>query len=127
MPHQPPPVSRRRFLASTAASAAALALRPVFAQDAAPKLDLSFWHVSDTHFLADATQPGKLDDASRALNAHLIDLLNTLPGTELPQSVGGGALPKPVGVIHTGDMIDTGDKNGAKFADMQKTEWAAYE
>src|SRR3954464_169382 len=101
-------VSRRQFLAgSAAAGASALLLRDGFADTLATKTDVSFWHVSDTHFYADETNIERINAQSLAVNDRGIELLNTLPGTELPASVGGGVLPKPIGVIHTGDTIDS--------------------
>jgi cytolysin (calcineurin-like family phosphatase) len=34
---------------------------------------------------------------------------------------------EPRGVIHAGDVIDSGDKGGATHAEMQRTEWRAFE
>jgi cytolysin (calcineurin-like family phosphatase) len=122
-------LSRRRFLARSAAAAASAFALPGCLVQVPPKsqgINLAFWHVSDTHFLADVANPGRVDPASLSLNAYLIELLNTLPGSDLPANVGGGTLAKPVGVIHTGDLIDSGDKVGAKYDQMQQTEWATY-
>jgi cytolysin (calcineurin-like family phosphatase) len=119
-------VSRRQFLATTAGAACFLAARPAYSDAPPSKLDLSFWHVSDTHFYADENNLDRIDPQSLAVNDRVIHLLNTLPGSELPASVGGGVLPKPIGVIHTGDTIDSGDKQGGVHPRMQRTEWAAY-
>jgi cytolysin (calcineurin-like family phosphatase) len=119
-------VSRRGFLAGSAGVASAFLLRDLIADTPAAKTDLSFWHVSDTHFYADETNIERIDAQSLAVNDRVIELLNTLPGSELPASVGGGVLPKPIGVIHTGDTIDSGDKQNGDYPKMQRTEWAAY-
>lgn len=121
-----PALSRREFLAAGAGAACSLLTPNLPAETGSSKLDLSFWHVSDTHFYADEMNPDRIDSQSAEVNDRVIKLLNTLPGTELPASVGGGVLPRPVGVIHTGDMIDSGDKSGGIHTKMQQTEWAAY-
>jgi cytolysin (calcineurin-like family phosphatase) len=127
-------VSRRGFLGSAAGLAATSLLgRAPFcraddapAQVAKPKVDVAFWQVSDTHLLADVDDLSRLDEMSSSINEEVVRLLNTLPGTELPPNVGGGALPKPVAVIHTGDVIDSGNKYSEPFVEMQRTEWRAY-
>jgi predicted phosphodiesterase len=112
-------LDRRRFLA---ASAAAL---PAFARAAEAKADeaVAFFLVGDTHFLAEKMEPAKLDARSARVTSGLVDVLNTLPGTEIPKAAGGGTVLAPRGVIHAGDCIDTGDKADTK---MQATEWAAF-
>src|SRR5262249_25344349 len=52
--------------------------------------------------------------------------LNKLPGTPFPEAVGGGTVPAPRGVLHGGDLIDSGDRNGDVYPRMHKTEWDAY-
>jgi predicted phosphodiesterase len=108
------------------ASAAAAAGLPAWLQAGAPNATdypVAFFLVGDTHFLANKEEPAKLDDRSAAVTGRLVDLLNTLPGTEIPQDAGGGKVLAPRGVIHAGDCIDTGDKSNVK---MQETEWAAF-
>lgn len=116
------PVSRRGFLA---ASAATLAL-PAVARPADPKPaddPVAFFLVGDTHFLANKDDTAKLDERSAAVTGRLVDLLNKLPGQDIPKEAGGGKVLAPRGVIHAGDCIDTGDKANTK---MQETEWAAF-
>jgi predicted phosphodiesterase len=84
---------------------------------------VSFFLVGDTHFLANKEDPARLDERSAAVTARLVDVLNALPGTEIPAFAGGGTVLAPRGVIHAGDCIDTGDK--ADVA-MQRTEWSAF-
>ncbi|MFM8470813.1 MAG: metallophosphoesterase [Limisphaerales bacterium] len=114
--------SRRQFLAALGATAAAAALP---ARADTPPLT-SFFVVSDTHFLADKNQPGQLDANSASDNRRLVDTLNRLPGTAFSEAVGGGTVPVPMGVLHSGDVIDTGDKSGPTQEAMQRTEWAAF-
>jgi predicted phosphodiesterase len=117
----PRPVCRRGFLAS----AATLAI-PAVAKPAEPKAKddpVAFFLVGDTHFLADKDDTAKLDARSAAVTGRLVDVLNKLPGQDIPKEAGGGKVLAPRGVIHAGDCIDTGDKANTK---MQETEWAAF-
>ncbi|MBM4154440.1 MAG: hypothetical protein FJ221_05360 [Lentisphaerae bacterium] len=61
--------------------------------------DLTFFHVSDTHY--GLSEPGDL-----AMTA-LVDAMNALPGTAYPTNL-GGVVARPRGVIHTGDMTNDG-------------------
>lgn len=110
-------VTRRQFLAATAAGAIAADLRP--------KDDevVVFFLVGDTHFLANQGTLSRLDERSAAITGRLIDTLNRLPGTAIPARAGGGTVRAPRGVIHAGDCIDSGDKADLR---MQRTEWAAF-
>jgi cytolysin (calcineurin-like family phosphatase) len=49
-----------------------------------------------------------------------------LPGSEISAAAGGGRVIKPRGLIHCGDIIDTGDKNGGPHLQMQQTEFARF-
>jgi predicted phosphodiesterase len=115
-------LTRRQFVA-TAVTGAAL---PVWlrADEPKPKDEpVAFFLVGDTHFLADKEDTAKLDERSKLVTGRLIDLLNKLPGTDIPRAAGGGTVLAPRGVIHAGDCIDTGDKANVK---MQETEWAVF-
>jgi len=87
---------------------------------------VGFFFVSDTHYLAMKDEPARIDERSAAVTGRLIDTLNTLPGTAIPAAAGGGVVAPPRGVIHGGDLIDSGDKVGPAYAAMQATEWEAY-
>ena len=115
-------LTRRQFVAGAAAGAALPArLR---ADEPKPKDEpVAFFLVGDTHFLADKEDTAKLDERSKLITGRLVDLLNKLPGTDLPRAAGSGKVLAPRGVIHAGDCIDTGDKANVK---MQETEWAAF-
>ena len=116
MPHT---LSRREFVASAVAFPALLHF-----QEPTPKDDgVAFFLIGDTHFLANKDDTAKLDTRSAAVTARLVDVLNQLPGSEIPQTAGGGKVRIPRGVIHAGDCIDTGDKANVK---MQQSEWAAF-
>ena len=115
--------TRRRFLQSSLAAAAA----PVLAAPAKAADSFWFFVVGDTHFLADAAQPQRLQAASEAVTRGLIETLNHLPGTPISEEAGGGVVGVPEGLIHCGDLIDSGDKSEPGFLRMQATEWDAYE
>ena len=116
-------LSRRTFLQQAGLALAGAAL-PAYAAGSAPLA--SFFVVGDTHFLADKTEPGRMNPNSAAYTHRLVDTLNRLPGTEISGEAGGGKVAVPNGVLHVGDIIDTGDKTGPTPAAMQRTEWAAY-
>ncbi len=116
------PLDRRHFLAAAVAAALPHTGR---AAPAGPKDEVvAFFLVADTHYLADREAPGKLDRRSAAFTARLVDVLNRLPGTAIPEEAGGGTVLAPRGVIHAGDCIDTGDRAGN--VKMHATEWAAF-
>lgn len=91
-----------------------------------PDSSLSFFHIGDTHYLANLQNPSEIDTRSREVCSRLIDTLNQLPGTSIPETAGGGIVKKPLGVIHAGDIIDSGDKRGITFEKMQHTEFATF-
>jgi len=128
-------LTRRRFLQLSAASAGAgaFALYPARAEDAitsssaaAPKDGADFFVIGDTHYLAQAENPSALDQTSRGYSERLIGWLNKLPNTEIPVEAGGGKVLIPRGVIHVGDMTDSGEREEGPSIPMQSTEWAAW-
>lgn len=121
-------MNRRTFLQTSGAALATACLPRLGAAEepSRPKVSASFFLVGDTHLLADETDPFLMDEDSLACNRGLIDTLNRLPGTELPAGVGGGRLPAVAGLLHAGDLVDTGDKSGPVNLEMQRTEWASY-
>lgn len=119
--------ARRQFLASGSAAAAAFAMgRPLLAADATKDQPTAFFLIGDTHYLAEKESPAHLDERSAAVTRGLIDTLNRLPGEKIPAEAGGGTVAAPQGVIHAGDVIDTGDKSGPVHEKMQQTEWDAF-
>lgn len=124
------PLTRRAFLHQTAtgATAAAVGLQTLSAalSDDASAAEVAFFVVGDTHYLANREQPSKIDAKSAEVCGRLVETLNQLAGTEIPEAAGGGKVLAPVGVIHVGDVIDTGDKNGTAQTVMQKTELARF-
>ncbi|MDF1845262.1 MAG: metallophosphoesterase [Rubripirellula sp.] len=119
-----PSVSRRDILA---ASAAAVATTGNCFGKEPPRDPVAFFLVGDTHYFANKEKPGQLDERSRRITTGLINTLNTLQGTAISAAAGGGTVAMPRGVIHAGDLIDSGDKNGQLWEAMQKTEWQAFE
>ncbi len=120
--------SRRAFLAKTAiGSAACWSAENIRlpAQESTP--EIAFFVVGDTHYLANLNQPGEMDATSAIVCGRLVDRLNELPGATIPPAARGGVVvAKPAGLIHAGDIIDTGDKQGGVTRTMQETEWAAF-
>jgi len=135
-PNQTPPAAasraewtRRTFLRTGLAAFGAGIGLPLqsMAAPATASRDLAFFIVSDTHYEAILETPDKLDDERHALNQRVVDLLNKLPGQSLPDSMGGGTIKPIRGVLHLGDMIDSGDKgSGAVSLQRQDTEWKAF-
>ena len=121
------PLSRRELLrrGALATAGAAIGARGLHAW-AQRDDDLAFFIISDTHMLADATMPSRVDAERFAMNERLIDLLNTLPGQPLPSSLGGGVVQRPRVVLHLGDIADSGDKRDATHDAITRTEFVAH-
>ncbi len=118
--------SRREFLGRTALGVAGISLLPhrgLTAAESSPAT--SFFLVGDTHYCADAIETSAMSATSADVNARLVEWLNKLPGTELPQEIGGGMMAAPHGIVHAGDLVDNGDKGPARV-DMAETELTAF-
>ncbi len=118
-------IDRRRFLGSSLLASSSLA----FARDfelKVPDPSAAWFLIGDTHYLANIENPEKMDEASQATNQNLIDQLNRLPGSLIPENAGGGSVAQTSGVIHAGDLIDSGDKDSPNHRKMQRTEWSNY-
>jgi Calcineurin-like phosphoesterase len=117
-------LNRRHFL--SAVTATSLASRAVSAEAALPlAATASFFLVGDTHYCSDDVENGAMSATSVDMGARLIDWMNRLPGTAIPDKAGGGTVPVPHGVIHAGDLVENGDK-GARLHSRAETEMAAY-
>lgn len=119
-------LSRRAFLARSGgliAASCSITAANTWAADSAP---LAFFVGGDTHYLANVDAPTRMAPKSAAVCGRLVDTYNRLPGTAIPAEAGCGTVGKAAGLIHTGDIIDTGDKNGSQQEQMQRTEWAAF-
>ena len=121
-------LSRRQFLGLSAAGLAGGTLPAQVLAAGAPANDdiVSFFLIGDTHYLANRDQAKQLTATSRLLTTRLVDWLNRLPGTAISEKAGGGKVATPRGLIHAGDLIDSGDRTGKNFVRMQETELAAY-
>ncbi len=123
--------TRRQFLRDFSLATTSLALVPsALADEGAGKPGVetaSFFLVGDTHYRADDEGGIRMDEDSAAYNARLVDWMNRLPGTTVPDLAGGGTLAVPHGVIHAGDLVDSGDKGKAKekVAEAEMTAWMA--
>jgi len=123
-------LTRRHFLQLTATAAGSLIFAPAHRLLGRPipaaTEGISFFMIGDTHYLAAQEKPEELDDVSRGYTSGLIDWLNRLPGTKWPETAGGGTIPEPRGLIHAGDLIDSGNAKDATHQAMQQTEMAAF-
>jgi predicted phosphodiesterase len=123
-------LNRRQFLQEAAgavlSSSSLACLFPARTARPSEQNIISFFAIGDTHFFANEQSPDERQEASVQVCGRLIETLNLLPGTEIPQAAGGGKVGDVRGVIHAGDIIDTGDKRGAVQERMQRTEWDAY-
>ncbi len=88
----------------------------------------SFLVVGDPQYLAEKSHsPKRLDPYSETANSRAIALLKSFPGRSIPEDHGGGKVSGEIlGLINTGDLIDSADKNGANYPAMQKFEWERY-
>lgn len=88
----------------------------------------SFLVAGDPQYLAEkAESPDRLDPYSEEANSRAITLLKNFAGRAIPEKHGGGKVSnKILGLINTGDLIDSADKNGANYPAMQEFEWARY-
>lgn len=101
-------------------SAAAAPVMPAPAEGTA-----SFFLVGDTHYCADEVETSAMRARSVDVTGRLVGWLNELPGTAVPAEAGGGAVARPHGVIHAGDIVDNGDK-GPRCYPMAETEMKAF-
>lgn len=118
---------RREFLAGSLASAA-LALRTGRAAEPATTASdrVAFFFVSDTHYLSQPDGSAMLPE-STAITTRLVETLNKLPGTPIDEKAGGGTVQAPLGVLHGGDVIDSGNAFDPQHEKMQEVEWRAFE
>ena len=71
--------------------------------------------------------PQKLDMYSEHANSRFISLVSNFSGTAIPEKFGGGSVSKNIlGMIVTGDLIDSADKNGGFYPAMQRFEWQRF-
>lgn len=86
----------------------------------------AFFVVGDPQYHAEKGQP-RLDPFSEAANQRGLDVLLALPGKTIGEQAGGGRVAKDIlAVLATGDLIDSGDKNGRAYEAMQRVEWQRF-
>lgn len=88
----------------------------------------AFIVIGDSQYLAEkSNSPRKLDPYSEAANSRGIEILKSFSGSTIPEELGGGVVSSNIlGVINTGDLIDSADKNGGPYPAMQEFEWRRY-
>lgn len=88
----------------------------------------SFLVAGDPQYLAGKSHsPTGLDPYSEAANSRAIHILSEFSGRPIPRKHGGGKVsPNILGLINTGDLIDSADKAGGSFPAMQKFEWERF-
>jgi len=93
-----------------------------------PANRIAFLVCGDPQYLAEHTEtPAKLDPLSEQANSRFVEIVNALPGTGLPETMGGGTVARDLhGLIVTGDLIDSLDKNGGHYPAMQRFEWQRF-
>ncbi len=87
-----------------------------------------FLVAGDPQYLAEKTaSPSRLDPYSEAANRRAIALLQEFAGRSIPKDHGSGTVSKRIlGLINTGDLIDSADKSGGNYPAMQKFEWQRF-
>ena len=116
-------ITRRQFLGTTAAATASLLATRARAIE---PFAFNFFVIGDTHYFANAEKPGELDPISAQTNAGLVETLNRLRGTDIPAAARKGNVGEPRGIIHVGDLIDSGDNDDDAHKAMQQTEVRAW-
>ncbi len=95
------------------------------AQEQQERID--FLAISDTQYLAKKDHPQELDPVSKQAADRVIHLLQRLPGTTLRTEHGSIPVPESLhGAIIAGDLVDSLDKYGGPYPDMQKYEWERF-
>jgi len=89
---------------------------------------IAFIVAGDPQYLAEASaSPQKLDPYSEQANSRAIDILNTFSGRAIAAEQGGGRVADEIlGLVNTGDLIDSLDKTGGFYPAMQRFEWDRF-
>ncbi len=87
---------------------------------------IAFLVTGDPQYVAEYSHtPAALDPYSEQANARFLEVIRNFPGEGIPEK--RGTVSKSIrGVIVTGDLIDSADKNGPRYEAMQKFEWARW-
>jgi len=93
-----------------------------------PPRTIAFMVCGDPQYLAEhSPAPTRLDPLSEEANSRFVEIMNTLPGSELPESMDGGTVNRDLrGLLVVGDLIDSLDKNGGDYPAMQQFEWKRF-
>ena len=104
-----------------------LCLGLCFATGAEPER-YTFLVSGDPQYLAEKSlEPKKLDSYSEEANSRFIEIINNFPGAKISKKFGGGSVSKDIlGMIVTGDLIDSADKAGGPYPAMQRFEWTRF-
>lgn len=88
----------------------------------------AFLVTGDPQYLAEkSAQPRRLDPYSEVAHQRFQEIIRALPGTTIPATVGRGEVSDNIlGVLVTGDLIDSLDKNGGPYPAMQQFEWKRF-
>ncbi len=88
----------------------------------------AFFVTGDPQYLAEKSlEPAKLDPYSDEANSRFVKMINDFPGTRIPEKMGGGNVSENIlGLIVTGDLIDSADKAGGPYPAMQQFEWERF-
>ena len=88
----------------------------------------AFLVAGDPQYLAEKSwEPCRLDLYSEEANTRAIQLFQNFAGRLIPEEHGGGVVSRKIlGLVNTGDLIDSADKNGRYYPAMQRFEWGRY-
>ncbi len=119
--------SRRSFLRSTLGSAAGLVALPALSTRASAQgttFDLTFYQLGDTHYRAfDSTISNTGIQINPAIRANIQRMAALTPTTTMPVA---GTVGTPVGVIHVGDILESGIEAPLTKAQTLAKQWELY-
>ena len=100
----------------------------LFAGSISAAESIAFLLSGDPQYLAEKSEkPEELDPLSEQANSRFIERVNQLPGTPIPDKLGGGTVSTELkGLLVVGDLIDSLDKRGDIYEAMQRFEWERY-
>ncbi len=83
----------------------------------------------DCQYLAEnSAKPMKLDPYAEIANSRFIKLMNKFPGKTIAKKLGGGKVSGDIlGILVTGDLIESLDKRGGNYPPMQRFEWKRFQ
>jgi hypothetical protein len=112
----------RHYAIALTLVASALSASPAWAEK------YSFLVVGDPQYLAEKSgSPEKLDRFSEEAAERSIAILQNFAGRSIPAEHGGGKVSDRIlGLVNTGDLIDSLDKTGGDYPAMQQFEWARF-